>query len=64
MVATIRKEVSDYEQRVGTQGVLQAVSIGVKQLELLECGFSGDRQMTLGISNFNEVLATASGAIQ
>lgn len=64
MVATIRKEVSDYEQRVGTQGALQAVSIGIKQLELLECGYSGDRQMTLGISNFNEVLATASGAIQ
>jgi hypothetical protein len=64
MVATIRKEVSDYEQRIGTQGALLAVSIGVKQLELLECGYSGDRQIKLGISNFNEVLATTSGAIQ
>ena len=64
MVATVRKEVSDYERRVGTQGALQAVSIGVKQLELLERGFSGARIETLGISNFDEVLAISSGAIQ
>ena len=64
MVATIRRDRSEYEQRTGKQGDLQALAIGTTQMVALESAFTTDSKEALGINDFDAVLDGVSGAVK